>query len=146
MLQPYWASSFQLSNIENKRDGSPLKQTSKASNLSPVHRAYQRTEISKIQEKFSSAAPAAQDAKKPAANGLVVQMEQDKETEEKTHDRMRIETAELVNGDLESEDQVDSPHHHTDRTGTESHAENEDNKKTTETVQQSEEGSLEHKL
>ncbi|XP_047248130.1 FYVE, RhoGEF and PH domain-containing protein 4a isoform X2 [Girardinichthys multiradiatus] len=139
-------SRFEVnSNTENKRDGSPLKQTSKASNLSPVHCAYQRTEISKIQEKFSSAAPASQDAKKPAANGLVVQMEQDKETEEKTHDRMRIETAELVNGDLESEDQVDSPHHHTDRTGTESHAENEDNKKTTETVQKSEEGSSEHK-
>ncbi|XP_038162161.1 FYVE, RhoGEF and PH domain-containing protein 4a isoform X6 [Cyprinodon tularosa] len=74
-------------------------------------------------------------------------MDQDKETEKKTNNSMRIETAELVNGDLESADQVEdhlSPEHR-DRTDGESHAENEDSEKATETVQKVEEGSLEHK-
>uniref|UniRef100_A0A3Q2DQU2 FYVE, RhoGEF and PH domain containing 4a n=1 Tax=Cyprinodon variegatus TaxID=28743 RepID=A0A3Q2DQU2_CYPVA len=80
-------------------------------------------------------------------NGVVAQMDQDKETEKKTSNSMRIETAELVNGDLESADQVEdhlSPEHR-DRTDGESHAENEDSEKATETVQKVEEGSLEHK-
>ncbi|XP_015250827.1 PREDICTED: FYVE, RhoGEF and PH domain-containing protein 4 isoform X2 [Cyprinodon variegatus] len=140
-------SRFEENSTENKRDSSPHKQASKASNCSPVHRAYQRTEIGKIQEKFSTTAATTQDAQTPAANGVVAQMDQDKETEKKTSNSMRIETAELVNGDLESADQVEdhlSPEHR-DRTDGESHAENEDSEKATETVQKVEEGSLEHK-
>ncbi|KAM4553870.1 FYVE, RhoGEF and PH domain-containing protein 4a isoform 2-T2 [Fundulus diaphanus] len=134
-------------NTENKRDGSPLKQTSKASNGSPVYRPQTRNDISKIQEKFSSAAGATQDAKKPASKGVVAQMEPDKTTEEKTHNSMRIETAELVNGDVERADQVDepSPPCHTDRTAPESHAEDEDGEKTAEVVQKSEDESSEQK-
>ncbi|KAM4734233.1 FYVE, RhoGEF and PH domain-containing protein 4a isoform 2-T2 [Anableps anableps] len=138
------------SNAESKRDGSALKQTSKASNCSPNYRVNQRTDISKLQEKFSSsssAAAATQDAKTPAANGVVAQMEQDKETEEETHQSVRTETAELVNGDLERADEVDdhSPSHHTVRTAAESQAEQEDSEATEETVQKSEEGNSEHK-
>ncbi|XP_032435660.1 FYVE, RhoGEF and PH domain-containing protein 4a isoform X8 [Xiphophorus hellerii] len=130
-------------SADNKRDGSALKQTSKVSSSSSALRVCQLTDISKIQEKFSSPAAATQDAKRPAANGVLAQMEQDKETEEETHHSMRTETAELVNGDLERPDEVDdhSASQHSDRTG----AENEDREKTTETQQKSEEGHSEQK-
>lgn len=133
------------SGTENKRDGSALK----ASNCGPVHRPYQqRTDISKLQEKFSSAPAAKQDAKKAAGNGVLAQMERDKETEEEEeelHSRMRIETAELVNGDVDGADRVDnhSPSQHMDRTGTESHAEDEE--KTSESEQKTDEGNSEQK-
>lgn len=135
---------------ENKRDGSALK----APNCGPVHRPYQqRTDISKLQEKFSSAPAATQDAKKPAGNGVLMQMERDKEAEEeeeeeKSHSRMRIETAELVNGDVDGADQVDdhSPSQRMDRTGAESHAEDEDGEKTSETEQKTEEWNSEQKV
>uniref|UniRef100_M3ZTL3 FYVE, RhoGEF and PH domain containing 4a n=1 Tax=Xiphophorus maculatus TaxID=8083 RepID=M3ZTL3_XIPMA len=130
-------------SADNKRDGSALKQTSKVSSSSSALRVCQLTDISKIQEKFSSPAAATQDAKRPAANGVLAQMEQDKETEEETHHSVRTETAELVNGDLERPDEVDdhSASQHSDRTG----AENEDREKTTETQQKSEEGHSEQK-
>ncbi|XP_014866474.1 PREDICTED: FYVE, RhoGEF and PH domain-containing protein 4 isoform X6 [Poecilia mexicana] len=130
-------------SADNKRDGSALKQTSKVSSCSSALRVCQRADISKIQEKFSCAAAATQDAKRPAANGVLAQMEQDKETEEETHHSVRTETAELVNGDLDKVDEVDdhSASQHSDRTG----AENEDTEKTTETLQKSEEGHSEQK-
>ncbi|XP_027857829.1 FYVE, RhoGEF and PH domain-containing protein 4a isoform X9 [Xiphophorus couchianus] len=130
-------------SADNKRDGSALKQTSKVSSSSSALRVCQLTDISKIQEKFSSPAAAAQDAKRPAANGVLAQMEQDKETEEETHHSVRTEITELVNGDLERPDEVDdhSASQHSDRTG----AENEGREKTTETQQKSEEGHSEQK-
>ncbi|XP_017166341.1 FYVE, RhoGEF and PH domain-containing protein 4a isoform X7 [Poecilia reticulata] len=130
-------------SADNKRDGSALKQTSKVSSCSSALRVCQRADISKIQEKFSCAAAATQDAKRPAANGVLAQMEQDKETEEETHHSVRTETAELVNGDLEKADEVDdhSASQHSDRTG----AEDEDTEKTAETLQKSEEGHSEQK-
>uniref|UniRef100_A0A3P9Q9V5 FYVE, RhoGEF and PH domain containing 4a n=1 Tax=Poecilia reticulata TaxID=8081 RepID=A0A3P9Q9V5_POERE len=136
-------SRFEENSADNKRDGSALKQTSKVSSCSSALRVCQRADISKIQEKFSCAAAATQDAKRPAANGVLAQMEQDKETEEETHHSVRTETAELVNGDLEKADEVDdhSASQHSDRTG----AEDEDTEKTAETLQKSEEGHSEQK-
>ncbi|XP_069561423.1 FYVE, RhoGEF and PH domain-containing protein 4a isoform X3 [Brachyistius frenatus] len=138
------------SNTENKRDSSPLKHSSKDSNFSPAHRAYQKpTGTSRTQEKHSSA-PAAttQDAHEPAANGLLVQMEQDKETEDREEESqggVRIESAELVNGDMGSTEQIDdhSPPH-TDRTGTESLTENDSESKA-ESEHTSDEGSTDQK-
>ncbi|XP_047452187.1 FYVE, RhoGEF and PH domain-containing protein 4a isoform X2 [Mugil cephalus] len=137
------------SNAENKRDSSPLKHISKASNGngSPAHRACQKpTEESRAEENHQSAEPAAaQDAHKPAANGTLVQMEKDKEKEdqdEKDHEIVTVEPAKLVNGDMGSEEQSDdlSPPH-TDRTDTE----NEDDEAKPESEHKSEEGSADHK-
>ncbi|XP_022058803.1 FYVE, RhoGEF and PH domain-containing protein 4a isoform X1 [Acanthochromis polyacanthus] len=134
------------SNTENKRDGSPLKHTSKSSNCSPAHRQHQKqTESGRTQENHSSLPAAKQDAHKPAANGVLVQMEQGKEKEEKeekNHDGVRIETGELVNGDMGSAEQSHhSPTAHTDRTGSESCSGNEDSG----TKAESEEGSADQK-
>lgn len=128
------------SNAENKRDSSPLKHISKSANCSPAHRAYPKTENS------SSAVATTQDAHKPAANGVLVQMEKDKNKEDKEekHESVRTETAELVNGDMGSSEQSDdhSPSH-TERTDTEN--ENEDSETKTEAEHRNEEGSTDHK-
>lgn len=94
---------------------------------------------------------AAQDAKKPSANGVLVQMEQGKpkkeeEEEEKSHNCVRTETAELLNGDVGSAEQSeDYLPAHTDRTAAENHATNEDSETKTESVRKSE-GCSDHKV
>ncbi|XP_044211683.1 FYVE, RhoGEF and PH domain-containing protein 4a isoform X4 [Thunnus albacares] len=145
-----------MSNTENKRDVSPLK-ISKSSNCSPAHHAYQKqTDTGRIQENRSAAdlgsAPAEpQDARKPAANGVLAQMEQDKEKEDKKEgndESVRIETAGLVNGDMGDGSTEQSDDHsppHTGRTGTESHMENEDSGTKTESEHRNEEGSTDQK-
>ncbi|KAM3609265.1 uncharacterized protein V6R79_012024 [Siganus canaliculatus] len=140
------------SNTESKRDGSPLKHISKSSNCSPAHRAHQKqTETTGIQENHSSVPEAAQDALQPESNGVVAQMEQEKEKEDKQEGdggSVRIETARLVNGDMGdgSADQNDahSPRH-TDRTDTEIHTENKDSDSQTESERKNEEASTDHK-
>uniref|UniRef100_A0A3Q3LY69 FYVE, RhoGEF and PH domain containing 4a n=1 Tax=Labrus bergylta TaxID=56723 RepID=A0A3Q3LY69_9LABR len=63
------SSTFVLcspSNTDSKRDGSPLKQTSKSTNCSPAHCAQQtKTDTDGTQEKHSSAPAVLQDADKP---------------------------------------------------------------------------------
>lgn len=146
------------SNTENKRDSSPLKQISKSSNCSPTHRGYQRqTDSGRTQEKrstedLSSAPDEQQDDYKPAANGVLAQMEQDKEKEDKQEgndESVRIETAGLVNGDMgdgSTEQSEDHSPPHTGRTGTESSTENEDSGTTTESEHRNEEGSADQKV
>ncbi|CAI5664863.1 FYVE, RhoGEF and PH domain-containing protein 4a isoform X1 [Oreochromis niloticus] len=132
------------SNTENKRDSSPLKHINKSANCSPPHRAYPKTETSRN----TSAAATTQDANSQAANGVLVQMDKDiekeKEDTEENHESVRIETAELVNGDMGSSEQSDdhSPSH-ADRTGTET--ENEEIEAKTEGEHRNEEGSTDHK-
>ncbi|KAE8296561.1 FYVE, RhoGEF and PH domain-containing protein 4 [Larimichthys crocea] len=110
------------SNTENKRDSSPLKQISKSSNCSPAHRAHQKqTEPSGIQENHTTVPAPPQDAHKPASNGVVAQMEQDKVTEDKQE------------------------RNNENRTGTECHTENEDSGTQTESEHRNEEGSADHK-
>lgn len=93
-----------------------------------------------------------QDAHKPASNGVVAQMEQDKVTEDKqerNNESVRIETAGLVNGDMGDGSAEQSDDHsppHTDRTGTECHTENEDSGTQTESEHRNEEGSADHKV
>ncbi|CAK6960158.1 FYVE%2C RhoGEF and PH domain-containing protein 4a isoform X1 [Scomber scombrus] len=145
------------SNTENKRDGSPLKQISKSSNCSPTHCGYQKqTDSDRIQEKrstedLSSAPDEQQDEYKPAANGVLAQMEQDKEKEDKQEgndESVRIETAGMVNGDMgdgSTEQSEDHSPPHTGRTGTESSTENDDSGTTTESEHRNEEGSADQK-
>ncbi|XP_061577336.1 FYVE, RhoGEF and PH domain-containing protein 4a isoform X2 [Cololabis saira] len=140
-------SHFEENSNTEKRDSSPLKHINKASNCSPAHRGYPRKEAGRTQENHSSGPT--QDAQKPAANGVLVQMEQDMEKEEKDqsdHGSARIKTNELVNGDTGSEEQSEehSPPH-TDRTGTESHTGNEDSGTKTESEQRSEDESTDRK-
>ncbi|KAG7214927.1 hypothetical protein INR49_005202 [Caranx melampygus] len=141
------------SSTENKRDSSPLKPISKSNNCSPAHRPYQRqTESGRNQENHAST-PAVphKDEHKPAANGVLAQMEQDKEKEDKEESEseiVRIETAGLVNGDMgdgSTEQDEDHSSPQTDRTDTESHMENEDSGTTTESEHRNEEGSTDHK-
>ncbi|XP_062419073.1 FYVE, RhoGEF and PH domain-containing protein 4a isoform X1 [Pungitius pungitius] len=92
------------SGAENKRDSSPLKQINKSSDGSPAHRAFQRqTEPGGTRENRSSApASPPEDAHKPAANGTLAQMEQDKEEADvpgRNGDGVRTEAGGLVNGD-----------------------------------------------
>lgn len=147
------------SNTENKRDSSPLKHISKSSNCSPAHRGYQRqTDGGRIQENHSAedlcSAPAEpQDAHKPAANGVLAQMEKDKEEkvdkQQGNDESVRIETAGLVNGDMgdgSTEQSDDHSPSHTDRTDTESHTENEDSETKTESEHKNEEGSTDQKV
>ncbi|XP_031712517.1 FYVE, RhoGEF and PH domain-containing protein 4a isoform X2 [Anarrhichthys ocellatus] len=138
------------SGTENKRDSSPLKQTSKSSNCSPAHRAYQKqTETAGTQENHTSAPTSPQDAHEPTANGTLAQMEQDKDMvdiPETNSDSVRIETAELVNGDCRSTEQTgDHSPPQTDRTATESHTEKEDSGTEIESEHKNEEGSTDHK-
>ncbi|XP_071361331.1 FYVE, RhoGEF and PH domain-containing protein 4a isoform X3 [Trachinotus anak] len=119
------------SSTENKRDLSPLKPISKSNNCSPAHRPHQRqTETGRNQENHTST-PAAphQDEHKPAANGVLAQMEQDKEKEEKegsANESVRTETAGLVNGDMGIGSAEQDEDHSPAQTDTESHTENED--------------------
>ncbi|KAI3371580.1 hypothetical protein L3Q82_024148, partial [Scortum barcoo] len=138
------------SNTETKRDSSPIKQISKSSNCSPAHRPQQRqTETGSIQENHSTAPAAPQDAHKPAANGVLAQMEQDKEKEdeqERNDESVRTETGGLVNGDMgDGSTEQSEEHSNTDRTGTESHTKNEDSGTTAEIEHRNEEGSADHK-
>ncbi|XP_022605658.1 FYVE, RhoGEF and PH domain-containing protein 4 isoform X2 [Seriola dumerili] len=142
------------SSTENKRDGSPLKNISKSNNCSPAHRPHQRqTETGRNQENHTSTpAGTHQDDQKPAANGLLAQMEQgDKEKEDKEeseNESVRIETAGLVNGDMgngSAEQDEDRSSPQTDRTDTESHTEIEHGGTTTESEHRNEEGSSDHK-
>ena len=77
-------------------------------------------------------------------------MEQDKqEKQEKQDDGVRIETAGLVNGDMGSGSKEQSDDHsppHTDRTGTESHTENEDSGTKIESQHRNGEGSTDQKV
>lgn len=72
-------------------------------------------------------------------------IEKEKEDTEENHESVRIETAELVNGDMGSSEQSDdhSPSH-ADRTGTET--ENEEIEAKTEGEHRNEEGSTDHKV
>uniref|UniRef100_A0A3Q3KN97 FYVE, RhoGEF and PH domain containing 4a n=1 Tax=Monopterus albus TaxID=43700 RepID=A0A3Q3KN97_MONAL len=133
------------SNTENKRDHSPLKHISKSNNCSPSHCTYQR------QTENHSSAPASpqQDDHKPAANGVLVQMEQHKEEKEKDNESVRIQTAGLVNGDVGDGSTGQCEDHsppHTDRTGTESPTENEESGTRTESEHINEEETNEQKL
>lgn len=133
------------SNTETKRDGSPLKQISKSNNCSPAHRAHQKqSESGGTQESDSTVPAAPQDAHKPASNGVVAQMEQDKEKEERNSESVRIETTELVNGDMGAEQRDDHSPPHTDRTGRESLTKNEDS--GTESEHRNGEGSTDQKV
>ncbi|XP_029290483.1 LOW QUALITY PROTEIN: FYVE, RhoGEF and PH domain-containing protein 4a [Cottoperca gobio] len=140
------------SSTENKRDGSPLKQISKSSNCSPAHRAYQKqTEADGPKENHSSLPASPEDEQKPAANGVLAQMEQDKDKEdsqERNNDSVRTEAVELVNGDMgcgSTEQSDDHSPPHTDSTGAESHTENEDSGTKIESEQRNEEGRTEQK-
>lgn len=99
------------------------------------------------QENDSSVPAAPQDAHKLASNGVVAQMEQDKEKEERNSASVRIETAELVNGDMGDGSAEQSDDHsppHTDRTGREIHTKNEDS--GTESEHRNGEGSTDQKV
>ncbi|CAN9498735.1 unnamed protein product [Ophioblennius macclurei] len=109
------------SNSDGKRDSSPVKQHigKPTSNGSPAHRAFHKqAEPARIQEKRSAAT---QDAPKPAANGVLVQMEkggggeeeeeekkkeEEEEKEQNNHEAVRI----MVNGDMGSGEQSEDHH------------------------------------
>ncbi|XP_037539376.1 FYVE, RhoGEF and PH domain-containing protein 4a [Nematolebias whitei] len=148
-------SRFEENLTENKKDCSPAKHITKTSNYSATQRIFQKTEACRIQDKPALVTAAAQDAKKPSANGVLVQMEQGKpkkeeeeeeEEEEKSYNCVRTETAELVNGDVgnaeQSEDHLPA---HTDGTAAENHPRNEDLETKTESVQKIEEGCSDHR-
>ncbi|XP_017274539.1 FYVE, RhoGEF and PH domain-containing protein 4a isoform X3 [Kryptolebias marmoratus] len=135
---------------ENKKDSSPARHINKASNYSATQRVFQKTEASRVQDNRVPVTAEAQDAKKPAANGVLVQMEQGKPKEEdedeKNHNSVRTDAAELLNGDMGSAEQSeDHSPAHSDRTAAENLAKNEDRETKTESVQKSEEGSSDHK-
>lgn len=83
---------------------------------------------------------------------MLAQMEQGKEKEDKQErndESVRTETGGLVNGDMGDGSTEQSDDHsppHTDRTGTESHTENEDSETTAESEHRNEEGSADHKV
>ncbi|XP_051917613.1 FYVE, RhoGEF and PH domain-containing protein 4a isoform X2 [Hippocampus zosterae] len=123
------------SNTGHKRDSSPFKQGSKSANCSPAHRTSDNlTEAAKIEENHStveldSASSKPQDAHIPTANGVLVQMEQDKEEEKKAcnGENGSIDSTELVNGDMgRTDSRAEDSHSRTDRTGSQSSQENED--------------------
>uniref|UniRef100_A0A3P9GZE5 FYVE, RhoGEF and PH domain containing 4a n=1 Tax=Oryzias latipes TaxID=8090 RepID=A0A3P9GZE5_ORYLA len=131
-------------HTDNKRDGSPVKPVGKAAHVGPAPRAHQRTEASRIQEKFSPAPASAQDAQKPATNGVLVQTKQGMEQEEENHGSLEITTAGLLNGDMgcaEQSDDLSPPH--VERTVSERNAENNAGDKA-ETKQRTEEASTNH--
>nr|XP_057942823.1 FYVE, RhoGEF and PH domain-containing protein 4a isoform X2 [Doryrhamphus excisus] len=118
------------SNTDNRRASSPLKQSGKSANCSPAHRTSHRlTEPAKIQENHStveldSVASDPQDARTPTANGVLRQMERDKEEETRA---CNGENGRIVNGDMGSADgtgEDSSPHAH--RTPSESSHESEE--------------------
>ncbi|XP_063756838.1 FYVE, RhoGEF and PH domain-containing protein 4a isoform X3 [Eleginops maclovinus] len=138
------------SGSENKRDGSPLKQISKSTNSSPAHCAYpKKSETDRPKENHSSKPASPEDEHKPAANGVLAQMEQHKDKEdsqEENNDSVRTETTALVNGDMGcSEQSGDHSPPQTDRTVEESQTENKDSGTKIETEHKNEEGSIEQK-
>ncbi|XP_068459390.1 FYVE, RhoGEF and PH domain-containing protein 4a isoform X2 [Clinocottus analis] len=138
------------SGTENKRDSSPLKQISKSSNSSPAHRAHQRqTETAGTREKSSSVPTSPQDARKPATNGTLAQMEQDQvdDLAARNNDGVRGETDALVNGDTGcgTEETGDHSPPLTDGTATGSHAEKEDSGTKIESEHGNGEGSTDQK-
>ncbi|KAK2841976.1 hypothetical protein Q5P01_012176 [Channa striata] len=142
------------SNTEHKRDSSPLKHisnsNSNSNSCSPAHRPYQKqSETSRTQENHSSVpASLQQDDHKPAANGVLVQMEQDKDKEEKEDQGLRIKTVGLVNGDVVDQRPEECEDHSPldpDRTVSESHTGNEDSGSKTEDEPRKEDGSTDHK-
>ncbi|XP_033940703.1 FYVE, RhoGEF and PH domain-containing protein 4a isoform X2 [Pseudochaenichthys georgianus] len=140
-------SHFEENNgTETKRDGSPIKQTSKSTNSSPAHRAYpKKTEADGLQENHSSKPASPEDEHKPAANGVLAQMEPHEDKEDsQDENRVRTDTTGLVNGDMGSSEQSEglSPPH-TDRTVTET--ENTDSGTQIETEHKNEEGGTEQK-
>ncbi|CAB1447060.1 unnamed protein product [Pleuronectes platessa] len=79
-MKPRW-----MSGTENKRDSSPHKPVSKSTSCSPAHRPSPKpTESDRNQE---NRPPAVKDEHKPAANGVVAQMEPEKEKEIKSSKR-----------------------------------------------------------
>ena len=125
----------------------PIKQISKSTNSSPAHRAYpKKTETDGLQGNHSSKPASPEDEHKPAANGVLAQMERHKDKEdsqEENSDSVRTETTGLLNGDMGSSEQSEglSPPH-TDRTVTQT--ENKDS--GTETEHKNEEGGTEQKV
>lgn len=117
------------SSIDSKKEGSPLKQSSKPSNCSPAHRPYQKqAETGGIQENHSIPSATPQDACELASNGLVAKMQQGKEDkQEKGSDSVRTDG--MVNGDVKEEGREGSESGsppHAKRTATETHEENEE--------------------
>ncbi|XP_034444134.1 FYVE, RhoGEF and PH domain-containing protein 4a isoform X8 [Hippoglossus hippoglossus] len=140
-MKPRWRS-----NTEHKRDTSPLKAVSKSTNGSPAHRpSPKQTESDRNQENHT---PALKDDHKPAANGVVAQMEPVKEDKkEQENGSVTIETAGLVNGDMgdggAEQDEDPSPPQ-TGRTDGEAEEE-KDSGAATESEHRSEEASTDQK-
>ncbi|XP_056137270.1 FYVE, RhoGEF and PH domain-containing protein 4a isoform X2 [Lampris incognitus] len=106
------------SNTDNKRDSSTLKQISRSANCSPAHRSYQKQPETnrknqshwEADSRSASVPGTPRDAHRPAANGVLSQMdreqEQERETEEerskdeRNNETVRVETAQLLNGDM----------------------------------------------
>ncbi|XP_077372045.1 FYVE, RhoGEF and PH domain-containing protein 4a [Festucalex cinctus] len=142
------------SSADNKRDSSPFKQSSKSANCSPAHwTSHKLPEAAKIEENHSPVEQVCvssqlQDAHVPEANGALAQMEQDKEEEKKAcnGENGRIDTTELVNGDMGRTDRGDEDSSsRTDRTGSESSHENEESGTNTELEHPKEEARAEQK-
>ncbi|XP_077423351.1 FYVE, RhoGEF and PH domain-containing protein 4-like isoform X2 [Vanacampus margaritifer] len=142
------------SNTDNKRDSSPFKQSSRSANCSPAHRtSHKLAEAAKTEENHSTVeldcvSSQLQDAHIPTANGVLAQMEQDKEAEKKACNGQngRIDTTELVNGDMGRTDRGDEDSSsRTDRTGSESSHENEEGGTNAEQEHPKEEARTEQK-
>lgn len=118
------------SSIDSKREGSPLKQSSKPSNYSPAHRPHQKqAETGGIQENHSIPPATPQDACELVSNGLVAKMEQEKEDKQEKGNEDSVRTDGMVNGDVREESREESESGsppHTKRTATETHEENEE--------------------
>ncbi|XP_037111366.1 FYVE, RhoGEF and PH domain-containing protein 4a isoform X2 [Syngnathus acus] len=143
------------SNTVNKRDSSSFKQTNKSANCSPAaHRnSHKLTEAAKIEENHSTLEVASlssqvQDAHIPAANGVLEQMEQDKEEEKKpcNGEIVQIDSAELIDGDMGRTNRRDEDSNsRTDRTGSVSSHENEESGTEAKQEHAKEEASTEQK-
>lgn len=84
----------------------------------------------------------------PTANGVLVQMEQDKEEEKKAcnGENGSIDSTELVNGDMgRTDSRAEDSHSRTDRTGSQSSQENEEGG-TNSKQEHAEEASTEQKV
>lgn len=87
-----------------------------------------------------------QDEHKPAANGVLVQMEQDKERKETNDQSARTELLNGDIGDVSTEQCEDHSPLQTDRTVPGGHTDSVDSKSRTENEHGNEEGSTEHKV
>ncbi|KAF7661505.1 hypothetical protein LDENG_00259730 [Lucifuga dentata] len=135
------------SNADSKRDASQLKHSSKSTNCSPAHRTHRIQENHAANSGSASVPDTPRDAHKPAANGVLAQMEKENK-EERSNGGVRIETAALVNGDVgdgSTERTGDHSPGHTDGTETESQRGNEDSGSNRERDQVKEEGSTDYK-